>query len=88
MSGCQIKTLLRLVLDVTTNTKVSVSNDIQTQRTGSRLPWVPEVFLACGGTCRPETALEKSLAPRVDRGKINFKFRLSRFLVLLSNSTK
>ena len=30
------KRLLRLVLDVTTNTKVSVSNDISTQRTGSR----------------------------------------------------
>ena len=39
------------------------------------LPWVPEVFLACGGNFRswpklraakkPETALEKSLAPRV-----------------------
>ena len=41
------------------------------------LPWVPEVFLACGGNFRcwpkadtssavqkPETALEKSLAPR------------------------
>ena len=36
MSVCQIKTLLRLVLDVTTNAKVSVSNDIETQRTGSR----------------------------------------------------
>ena len=48
----------------------------------SHLPWVPEVFLACGGNFRcwpkaeatrvtiktwqkPETALEKSLAPRV-----------------------
>ena len=35
----------------------------------SILPWVPEVFLACGGNFRcwpkPETALEKSLAPRV-----------------------
>ena len=38
------------------------------------IPWVPEVFLACGGNFRcwpiktwqkPETALEKSLAPRV-----------------------
>ena len=41
------------------------------------LPWVPEVFLACGGNFRrprgvtiktwqkPETALEKSMAPRV-----------------------
>ena len=45
---------------------------------GNPVPWVPEVFLACGGNFRcwpkadtssavpkPETALEKSLAPRV-----------------------
>ena len=51
------------------------------------LPWVPEVFFACGGNLRcwpkadtssagshiktrqkPETALEKSLAPRVRTG--------------------
>ena len=39
-----------------------------------KVPWVPEVFLACGGNFRaghykdltkPETALETSLAPRV-----------------------
>ena len=68
----------------------------------SRLPWVPEVFLACGGNFRcwpkaeatsgeafraghykvqkPESALEKSLAPRVRQGIFKGKrphFRLT-----------
>ena len=30
------------------------------------LPWMPEVFLACGGKQKPENALEKPLAPRVN----------------------
>ena len=55
--------------------------------------WVPEVFLACGGNfrCRPkaetmnrETALEKSLAPRVGQG---FESRTSMNFFWLSFAT-